>query len=737
MMRGGRIAFWATFALILALAAGLRLANFQAVLWHGEVAPEIDGDASYHLHRSMETVRNWPRVPHRDPLMNWPAGAYSPWSDGYDLSAATFAVAVGGRHDLARAQVALALWPVILGLLLVWATLVLARTVLPEASWRGALLASALLCAMIPEAVNASIFGRMDHHVVEALILALLVTWALRSLAGYPAERPASPVHFELIGAAISGLGVFAFSGTPLYVAIALPVLLVAATRRGRHWGSGGWGLLGGAVMAAVLSMPSIQGHGRILDWKYPSLLQPLLLSAAGAAVLASAWIGAGSGASGRRRGALAALCAGGVVVILAVVGRALLGELRGGIEGWLLHQDPWIATIREFSPFLSPWTEGAPVWDGAYEALGWTLFFAPVAMAVVAIQLRRKPRVAALLYATAAIAALTLVQNRFARVGVPLLAVVCGIAAASGLRALGARWRVARWPVWAPALVLLAGIADPPTRGLFQSFARNRLEPVFEAALDLRDVPLPSQAAPGVLTNWSHGHHIEAMAGKPVVVNGFGSFLDEAAFRQAVEIFTKDGDALDAYMTSHRLGALVAGAATVGAEVKGAGDPPTFTNGRLEKEYMAGLPLAPLLIAGSAIPNWNVPHLAHLMPRYATTAEVAGLEFPLPYLWTYERVEGARVRGTAPAGTRVIGELHFTENRRPHLYKAYVDAAPDGSWELVLPLPSGLLRPAIRSEARWSISAAGSVPLRIAVPEAAVRGGAMLEVGALPGRVP
>jgi hypothetical protein len=53
------------------------------------------------------------------------------------------------------------------------------------------------------------------------------------------------------------------------------------------------------------------------------------------------------------------------------------------------------------------------------------------------------------------------------------------------------------------------------------------------------------------------------------------------------------------------------------------------------------------------------------------------------------------------------------------------------------LPLPSGLLRPAIRSEVRWSIAAAGSAPLRVAVPEAAVRGGGMVDVGALPGGNP
>ena len=148
----------------------------------------------------------------------------------------------------------------------------------------------------------------------------------------------------------------------------------------------------------------------------------------------------------------------------------------------------------------------------------------------------------------------------------------------------------------------------------------------------------------------------------------------------------------------------------------------------------MSSVPLSPLLIAGSAVPGWGVRHLPHLMPRHASIAAVAGLAFPLPYLWSFERVAGATVRGTAPAGVRVIAELKFTEHHRPHTYKAWTEAAPDGSWELLLPFPSGLVRPAIRSAASWTVAADGGVPRAFAIDEGAVRGGAAVDLGRLRG---
>jgi hypothetical protein len=150
----------------------------------------------------------------------------------------------------------------------------------------------------------------------------------------------------------------------------------------------------------------------------------------------------------------------------------------------------------------------------------------------------------------------------------------------------------------------------------------------------------------------------------------------------------------------------------------------------------MASVPLSPLLIAGSAVPGWNVPHLPHLLPRFASRGVVSGLAFRLPFVWTYERVAGATVRGRAGPGVRVVAELPFTEHGRPHTYKAWTDAGADGRWELVLPFPSGYRAPTVASAAAWTARAGGGPAATFVVPEEAVRAGAAVDVGALLPRV-
>jgi hypothetical protein len=195
------------------------------------------------------------------------------------------------------------------------------------------------------------------------------------------------------------------------------------------------------------------------------------------------------------------------------------------------------------------------------------------------------------------------------------------------------------------------------------------------------------------------------------------------------VRIFEGPAAPFDDYLVGNRIGTVVAGAATVGNEVSGANQSSTFDQGKLRQDYMISVPLAPLLIAGSGVPNWNVSHLPHLMPRAASLGVVSGLAFRLPFLWSFERVQGALVRGVAPGRQRVVAELPFSEHGRPHTYKAWIDPAPDGRWSLVLPFPSGLMRPTLRSGPTWRLSVGGGAPREFTLSEAEVRSGAVIEL--------
>ncbi|WP_243337986.1 hypothetical protein [Anaeromyxobacter soli] len=721
----------AALVAILLLAAWARVANFPAVLGRGELAPQIDGDSSYHLHRVLETVKRFPRVPHFDPLMNWPEGGFCPWADGFDLSAAAFALAAGGA-DPARTRIAVALWPVLLGLLTVWATVRLARRVAPGPSWKSAALAAGVAAALLPEAVVHSRLGRIDHHVVEALAMTLLATWALARVPVRRGVVPPARAWFELEGAIVAALAVWVFSGSPIYVALATLPLAWAARKDGGIVGSGGPALLAAGALSALLSIPAVLDHGHLVSFKFPSLLQPALLGAAGLGLCAWAWIAAAE--PGRRRARLVAAAAalGSAVAVVVAFQRGALLEVASGVQGWLFRRDPWLATVAEFKPLFGRLPTDETRWMQSYWSLGWAGFFLPLASLVVAVRLGKRPRIAALLYFTAALAALSLLQTRFSRVAVPFVAVTTGLAVTATCRQLGRRWPWLRASAVPSLLLLVFFVADPPTRLLVQLAPRVKPEPILEAAFNLRDLPLSSPDR-GVLSNWTFGHQLEVQADVPVVVNGFGSYLDERAFWNAVDIFKGTPGDLDAYMVRNRIGAVVAGAATAGSEISGAGDANAFARGALNASYMRSAPLSPLLIAGSAVPGWDVPHLPHLMPRYASSAIVNGIAFPLPFLWTYERVRGAAVSGTAAAGARVIAELRFTENRRAHTYKAWTDAGRDGAWTLVLPFPSGMLRPGLRSEARWTVSSNGGRPVEFELPEDAVRTGATIALGDLP----
>jgi hypothetical protein len=513
-------------------------------------------------------------------------------------------------------------------------------------------------------------------------------------------------------------------------VAIAALPLAWAALGHGRVQGSGGPGLVGGGMLAAVLTIPAIADHGLLISFKFPSLLQPLLLVVAGLGISACAWAGAAPAGRLLRRLLTAAcllLLAAAAVFLLAP--RAV-SEVQAGFTGWLLHRDAWLDTVAEFKPLLRKDGQGQITYGFAYWSLGWAAFAAPLVLPVAAAVTWRRPRGRWLVIMAAAILGLTLLQNRFGRVAVPFLGVLIGLVLMAGLRRL-ARGR--RWLLAAPVPLVLLGVAflfDLPTREWLYREESPRLTPVLDIAFDLRDLPPPPGAPRGVLTNWSYGHQVQVQSGLPVVINGFGSYLDEPAFWAAIKIFSVSPEAFDAYLLANQIGTVVAGTATIGNEVSGANDSATFDKGGLNQPYMAGLPLSPLLIAGSGVPNWNVPHLPHLMPRAASSATVRGLAFPLPFLWSYERVEGGTVRGTAAAGARVVAELRFTERGRPHTYKAWADVGPEGRWSLVLPFPTDLLRPTIRSESRWSVAAGGGAPVEFALPEEQVRGGGVLEVG-------
>ena len=199
---------------MLLLALWTRLARLREVVHGGEILP-IDGDSAFHYRRIFLTLEHFPHVPIVDPWTNWPRGANGHAAPAFDLLVAAFALPAPAD---ARVFV-VALAPVLLGLVVVAVAMVLERRLVG-----GSGLTSGILAAALPQLVAISRFSRVDHHVLETLVMGALGLW----LFSPSTQR----WRWEAVGAAVIAVGVACFAGSIVYVAIAAPMLVLAARPR-------------------------------------------------------------------------------------------------------------------------------------------------------------------------------------------------------------------------------------------------------------------------------------------------------------------------------------------------------------------------------------------------------------------------------------------------------------------------------------------------------------------------
>jgi asparagine N-glycosylation enzyme membrane subunit Stt3 len=718
--RRDRLLFAAALVLLLLVAFLLRLAGAAGAFDQGELVT-LDGDSLYHLHRMRLIADQFPGVPWIDPLIAWPAGAPIPWAAGFDLLGAALILlgrALGGPAggDLLVA----ALCP-LLGVAVVAAVVELALLLQPPRPGRRAgALAAGILAALLPQGVAIARYGRIDHHVAEALVMLLLARWALAILPPWTPETTRRRLFHELAGGAIAGGAMLVFTGSPLYVALVVPLLAGATLLRERPTlvGSGGPGLLVAALLASLASAPAVAAHGRTFAFGFPSWLQPLLLAAAGLAVCAVAAIG-GRVPPGRRRLGLALAGGAGLALLGGLLVPQGLGQAVAGLREWLFKADPWLRTIDEFqSPLAHP--------GGPSVALAGTLglvgLATPVLLLVAWWSTRRASpaRAAGFLWIASAMAGLTLLQMRFGRVFVPFLAISAGLSLGWVAGRFG---RAGRLAPLAPLIASLA-LLDPSVRAALGTIRDPLPNGMVEVARELRG--RPAGANPGVLTPWDMANEVLVLAGRPVVVTGFGPYPDPAAFWETVKAYTVSEDELLPWLAGRRVGWVVAGAANLFGRVRSPEALIPFSKGEFDPRWLLGTPSAPLLIGGSGVPALGVRHFERLMPIVASTRTVGGLKSPLPVIWLFELVAGAKLTGQAPPGARVVLEIPITEHGRPHTWRAWADAGPDGRWQMMLPLPTDLSTRTIRTAmGRLRVGDGAARPIEIT--ESTVREGGVI----------
>ena len=133
---------------------------------------------------------------------------------------------------------------------------------------------------------------------------------------------------------------------------------------------------------------------------------------------------------------------------------------------------------------------------------------------------------------------------------------------------------------------------------------------------------------------------------------------------------------------------------------------------------------MAATIAGGSGIPEAGVPHLERLRPVFAARAEVEGTRDFTPWLWVFERVQGARITGTHEPGARVTATLHWRVYGNPLIWSAWTDADSDGRYRIKVPLPTGAKGGGIHTGPIYEIRSGGNLLAQVAVPEQAVVAG-------------
>jgi len=735
---------------LLALSAWVRLTQLPQVFLGPEVLPVAE-DAHYHLHRIERSVETFPHVPVRDRFLNWPDGGPCPWAPGFDFMGAALVKLSGTAEDPSRRARVASMLPLLLGLLLVWVVMEIARRLVSDSmSGLAVGFATGVVLALTPQSVAIARVARVDHHVAEALSMALLAGWALwaiRSRRTGPASR-AQRMRFELAGWACAAWAGAVFSGAVLYVAVA-GLLLIGANLlspdRGETWGeriagSGGPALVAAAGLLAWLNRGPIAEHGQLLSYQFPSLLQPVLYLIAGVAVFASQLVlpVAKKLVSPALRALVrAAVLSGGFLLVLGATqlgAPSILSQVWAGCTEWLAGSDPWLRTISEFQPLDR---------NLIYEQFGVFGVLAPLVLPLGVWRVWRDDPARAAFFAawTLLLLPLALMQSRFGRIFVVNLSIAWGLAAFGIIELARTRWGTRKPEMALTALaacaLLLLGMADPASRKRLIVAEPRDPSAIETAGLFLRDVPRDDTlGAEGVLTDWEFGHSIIWISKRPVVAAGFGPYTGATGFQEVLDFPQRSEAQLMELMERRRLGFLVTGSATFLRRVPSPEAASPFTRlangaGGLNPAYFRSLPLAPLLLAGTGLPQLGVKHLEHLRPRFASPQLVENLAFPVPSLWVYERVRGAELRGHAPAAAPISARinLHAPGFRVP--YTAWTSAAADGSYRLVIPLPSGLADEALKTDPHYTLRVGDGAPRSVSVPERAVLDGEVIQLDA------
>lgn len=476
-------------------------------------------DELYHAKRIIYSATHFPHVLEYDPNRGT-AGAYCPWPPLYDLVAGGAARLTGGRSDVEILNRAVWIPPLVGSLLAGLLAFVVSRRL-----GRVGGLVAGTLSAFAPPLVDSSQIGCLDHHFLEPLLLLAILACVL--LIDTARTGRDVLLRGSFLGTAIAA-ALLAQVALLLAAAVVIVVLVVIGGRSARAILSGAVGLLiaSGVVLIYRATMPSGYPDDQ---WHLGHPHFAALLGAAVACTLFAWMLGRGLP---RAPAAVIALVAG--VLSIAAIPGAVDSFVAGS---GFFRGDPWLRTIVEFQPLF--FAEGGNAWNDFVDLGGAVLLLVPLAAMGIRSGSRSSISVAAFagIYAAAA-----LTSKRFVIPLSGLLPLVAAIVV-SDLISRG-RWRAAIAAAiigLGPSLVGCVGLLrHPPPLYLPGTAAMMR------AADHLRSL---SAMNGRVLGPWEWGHLFNVRAGRPVIIDGFGTMVGRSLFQRAQgALFLRSEDAVAEY---------------------------------------------------------------------------------------------------------------------------------------------------------------------------------------------
>lgn len=508
-------------AVVLVLAAILRLASWSSVFTPEGIRFLPDGDPYYHVIRAKQLALDH-RIDWIDPALNHPNGALVLWPPLFDAVIAVPSWVIGGLHPTAETvETCAAFVPVVLGVAGVGAGAFLAAEIMGGTP----ALIVALLLAVLPAHVRYSVLGRPDQHVLESLLLTLFLVAFLRGL-GTARAGHSSWFHSLLLALALTA-SLWTWVGSPLnLVVLSLIVAVGYVLAEPPHVALRGVQVAGAGCAAATVLLALVAalfappGAVAAISLQGISGFQPVLTAAV------ALWCGVIIAMEHFSRAALSRVRRGAMVLVAGLVVGAVFWfvsrDLRSALLRGLLalnRGNEWYKYITEFSPLLfGPHTSLASELKEIWSMWGLVPLFAVYGVCELAelwrTRLDRRPQFILLALVGCFFTILLVYMSRFAYYSVVPLAIF----AALGIIRTSWLW-AGRLPLCGIAAMALAPCLPLLLSSSWSSLRSSRIAAVLSP---LRQGIVPRSG--GIMSRWDMGHDIRYFSGLPVVASPFGT---------------------------------------------------------------------------------------------------------------------------------------------------------------------------------------------------------------------